>query len=44
MILIVNFFEHAIGMDFEGPVELLALAAGIGVIALALYFSHADDR
>jgi len=44
MILIVNFFEHAIGMDFHGPVDLLALAGGIGIIALALYFSHADDH
>lgn len=44
MILIVNFFEHAISMDFHGPLDLLALAAGIGLIALALYFSHADDH
>ena len=44
MILIVNFFEHAISMDFHGPLDLLALAAGIGLISLALYFSHADDH
>lgn len=44
MILIVNFFEHAISMDFHGPLDLLALAGGIGLIALALYFSHADDH
>lgn len=44
MILIVTFFEHAISMDFHGPIELLSLAGGIGLIALALYFSHADDH
>lgn len=44
MILIVNFFEHAISMDFHGPLDLLALAAGIGLISLALYFSHAEDH
>jgi uncharacterized membrane protein YqhA len=44
MILIVNFFEHAISMEFHNPLELLALAGGIGLIALALYFSHADDH
>jgi uncharacterized membrane protein YqhA len=44
MILIVNFFEHAISMDFHSALDLLALAAGIGLIALALYFSHADDH
>ena len=44
MILIVNFFEHAISMEFETALDLLALAGGIGLIALALYFSHADDH
>ncbi len=44
MILIVKFFEHAISMDFHGPLDLLALAGGIGLIALALYFSHAEDH
>jgi len=44
MILIVNFFEHAIRMDFQGPYELLALAGGISLIALSLYFSHKDDH
>ncbi|MCX4187849.1 YqhA family protein [Methylophaga sp. OBS4] len=44
MILIVNFFEHAISMDFHGALDLLALAGGIGLIALALYFSHPDDH
>ncbi|WP_438971359.1 YqhA family protein [Methylophaga sp.] len=44
MILIVNFFEHAISMDFHQPMDLLALAGGIGIIALALYFSHADSH
>ncbi|KKL70309.1 hypothetical protein LCGC14_2106230, partial [marine sediment metagenome] len=44
MILIVTFFEHAIRMEFHGPLDLLALAAGIGLISLALYFSHSDDK
>lgn len=41
MILIVNFFEHAISMDFHGPIDLLA-GRGLGIIALALYFTHSD--
>jgi uncharacterized membrane protein YqhA len=44
MILIVNFFEHAISMDFHGPLDLLALAGGIGLIALALYLSHSEEH
>ncbi len=40
MILIVKFFEHAIGMGFDGPLELLYLAAGIALLGLALMLSH----
>jgi len=44
MILIVNFFEHAISMDFHGPLDLLALAAGIALIGVTLYLSHKEDH
>ncbi len=44
MILIVNFFEHAISMDFHGPVDLLALAGGIALIGLTLYLTHIEDH
>ncbi len=40
MILIVKFFEHAIGMAFANALELLYLAGGIALIGLALYLSH----
>ncbi len=43
MILVVKFFEHAIGMAFESPVDLLYLAGGIALIGLALYLTHASD-
>ncbi len=44
MILIVNFFEHAISMDFDGPIELLALAGGIALIGLTLYLTHVEEH
>ncbi len=44
MILIVNFFEHAISMDFKTALDLLALAGGIALIALALYLSHTEAK
>jgi len=44
MILIVNFFEHAISMDFHGPLDLLALAGGIVLIGATLYLSHAEEH
>jgi uncharacterized membrane protein YqhA len=44
MILIVNFFEHAISMDFHGAIELLALAGGIALIGLTLYLTHAEEH
>lgn len=43
MILIVKFFEHAIRMDFHGPVDLLYLSGGIALIGLAMYLSHAGE-
>jgi len=44
MILIVKFFEHAIRMPFASPIDLLYLAAGIALIGLSLYLSHAADK
>ncbi len=44
MILIVKFFEHGIGMKFEGPLDLLAFAAGITLIGVALWLSHVESR
>ncbi len=43
MILIVRFFEYAIGMHFENPVDLLYLSGGIALIGLALYLTHASE-
>jgi uncharacterized membrane protein YqhA len=40
MILIVKYFEHAVSMHFESPMDLLYLAGGIALIGLALYLTH----
>ncbi len=40
MILIVRFFESAIGLKFDSPMHLLYLAGGIALIGLALYLTH----
>jgi uncharacterized membrane protein YqhA len=44
MILIVRFFEYAIGMNIDNALHLLYLAAGIALIGLALYLSHEADK
>ncbi len=44
MILIVNFFEHAITMEFHNALELLALAGGIALIGLTLYLTHVEEH
>lgn len=44
MILIVNFFEHAISMDFHGAMELLALSGGIALIGVTLYLTHTEEH
>jgi uncharacterized membrane protein YqhA len=44
MILIVKFFEHAIGMHYDSPASLTYLAGGIALIGLALYLVHMSDR
>ena len=43
MILIVKFFEFALEMHFDTPMDLLLFAAGIALIGLALYLTHAAE-
>ncbi len=43
MILVVKFFEHAIGMTFTSARDMLSFAGGIALIGLALYLTHAAD-
>lgn len=43
MILIVTLFEHALNMHIEAPIDLLYLGAGIALIGLALYLTHASE-
>jgi uncharacterized membrane protein YqhA len=40
LILVVKFFEHALGMEFERPLDLLYLGVGIALTAAAIYISH----
>jgi len=44
MILVVKFFEHAISMNFKEPLELLILAAGVALLGLAMYLTHASEN
>lgn len=44
MILIVKYFEFALSMTFKTPLDLLLFAAGIALIGLALYLSHAGEK
>ncbi|MBD3609803.1 MAG: YqhA family protein [Gammaproteobacteria bacterium] len=44
MILIVKFFEHASSLIFTTAQELMMLAAGIALVGLALYLSHAGEK
>ena len=44
MILVVKFFEHAISMKFESPLDMLSFAGGISLIGLALYLTHAAEK
>jgi uncharacterized membrane protein YqhA len=46
MILIVRYFEHAVSMKFETPLDLLLLAAGIALIGVALFLTseHGKDK
>lgn len=43
MILVVKFFEHAIGMHYTSPLDLVYLAGGIALIGLGLYLTHASE-
>jgi uncharacterized membrane protein YqhA len=40
MILIVKYFEHAVSMNFNTPMDLLYLAGGIALIGLSLFLTH----
>jgi len=44
MILVVRYFEYALGMSFHTPLELLQFAGGIALLGLALYLSHLGDK
>jgi len=44
MILIVNFFQFAIKLKVEEPLDLLAFGGGIALIGLALYLTHAKSH
>ncbi|MEW7978121.1 MAG: YqhA family protein [Candidatus Sedimenticola endophacoides] len=44
MILVVRYFEYALGMGFHTSMELLQFAAGIALLGLALYLSHLGNR
>jgi uncharacterized membrane protein YqhA len=44
MILVVRYFEFALGMDFTTPMDLLLFAGGIALLGLALYLSHLADK
>ena len=43
MILIVRYFEHALNMTFETPLDLLYFAGGIAFLGLALYLTHSNE-
>lgn len=44
MILVVRYFEYALGMSFESPMELLQFAGGIALLGAALYLSNLGDK
>jgi uncharacterized membrane protein YqhA len=44
MILIVRYFEFALGMDFNTPLDLLYFAFGIAFLGAALWLSHLADK
>lgn len=43
MILIVTLFEKALQIPMNNPLDLLYLGAGIALIGVALYFTHAAE-
>ncbi len=44
MVLIVTFFKHALVVEYESAVDLLFLAVGVVLIALALYIANSHNR
>lgn len=44
MILVVRFFEYALGMSFHTALNLLQFAGGIALLGLALYLSHLSEK
>lgn len=40
MILVVAFFKNVLHIEFESPLEILYMGAGIFLVSLALYFGH----
>ncbi|MET0013463.1 MAG: YqhA family protein [Sedimenticola sp.] len=44
MILVVRYFEYALSMHFNTPLELLMFAGGIALLGAALYLSHLGDK
>ena len=44
MILIVKFFDYAVGMKFKTPLDMLSFAGGIALIGLALYLAHGAEH
>jgi uncharacterized membrane protein YqhA len=44
LILVVKFFESAIQMKFEKPLELLWLSAGVLLLSGALFLSHKNPH
>ena len=44
MILVVRYFEYALGMSFGSPMDLLVFAGGIALLGLALYLAHMADK
>lgn len=40
LVLVIEFFQRALRMEFQGPLDLLYLALGILFIGAALYLSH----
>lgn len=43
MILIVSLFEHAVKMQMETPLDLLAFGGAIALVGLALYLTHFSE-
>lgn len=43
MILIVSLFEHAVKMQMETPLDLLAFGGAIALVGLALYLTHVSE-